>query len=135
MKQIWKWIIVVPIVVGIIVAVMITIKNQSLKLDEKNKIKNIFNSVATKPAKITKFYTYGKSFNIEGKIDNISEDNFEGIKVVLRDGKDFEKSYKLSYSFDKENGFTFSTGDVINKAIILDNLPVRKILCSNQSKN
>lgn len=134
MKQIWKWIIVGPIIIGVIVAGLITFKNQSQKLDEKNKIKKIFSSVVTKPVEITKFYTYGKSFNIEGKIDNISKDNFEGIRVVLRDGKDFEKSYKLSYSFDEENGFTFSTGDVINKAIVLDDLPVRKILCSSKSK-
>ena len=70
MKQVWKLIIVGPIIIGVIVAVLITVKNQSLKLDEKNKIKNIFGNSVIKPAKITKFYTYGKSFNIEGKIDN-----------------------------------------------------------------
>ena len=135
MKQVWKLIIVGPIIIGVIVAVLITVKNQSLKLDEKNKIKNIFGNSVIKPAKITKFYTYGKSFNIEGKIDNISKDNFEGIRVVLKDGKDIEKSYKVSYSFDDENGFTFSTGDIINKSIILDDLSVRKILRSSKSKN
>ena len=133
MKQAWKWIIVVPIVIGIVVAGLITVKNQSIKIDEKNKIKKIFSNAVIKPVKISKFYTYGKSFNIEGKIDNISEDNFEGIRAVLRDGKDFERTYKLSYSFDEENGFTFSTGDLINKSIILDDLPVREILCSNKS--
>lgn len=134
MKQVWKLIIVIPIVIGMIVAGWITFKNQSLKFDEKNKLEKIFSSVSSKSVKITKFYTYGKSFNIEGKIDNISEDNFEGIKVVIRDGKDFEKVYKLSYSFGEE-GFCFSTGDVINKAIILDDLPIRKILYSNKSKS
>ena len=130
MKQFWKLIIVCPIVIGIIVAGWITFKNQSLKLDEKNKIENIFGDISSKPVEITKFYTFGTSFNIEGRINGISEDNFEGVKVILKDGKNFEKTYKLSYSFN-ENSVIFSTGDMINKAISLDDLPIRKILCSN----
>ena len=130
MKQFWKLIIVGPIIIGIIVAGWITFKNQSLKLDEENKLKNLFDNVSSKQVEITKFYTFGTSFNIEGKINGVSEDNFEGVKVVLKDGKKFEKTYKLSYSFE-EGSVIFGTGDVINKAISLDDLPVRKILCSN----
>ena len=130
MKQFWKLIIVGPIIIGIIVAGWITFKNQSLKLDEKNKIKNLFGNVSSKSVEITKFYTFGTSLNIEGRVKGISEDNFEGVKIILKDGKNFEKTYKLSYSFD-ENNVVFSTGNMINKAISLDDLPVRTILCSN----
>ena len=130
MKQFWKLIIVGPIIIGIIVAGLITFKNQSLKLDEKNKIKNLFGNVSSKSVEITKFYTFGTSLNIEGRVKGISEDNFEGVKIILKDGKNFEKTYKLSYSFD-ENNVVFSTGNMINKAISLDDLPVRTILCSN----
>ena len=149
MKQIWKWIIVGPIVIGMIVAAWITFKNQTFKLDEKNKIKNLFDNVSSKPVEVTKFYTYGTSLNIEGKLNGISKDNFEGVKIVLKDGEKFEKEYKLNYSF-KEKNITFSTGEIIklvikllvsmpkkskiiNKAINLDELKAREILCSNKA--
>lgn len=125
MKQIWKWIIVIPIVAGIIVAASITAKNQVAKLDEQNKIQKVFGGLAGKPAEITKFYTYGTSLNIEGKIKGISKDNFEGIKLLVTDGGDFEKLYKLSYTFE-ENNLNFSSGEEINNAIILDDLAVGK---------
>ena len=122
MKQIWKWIIVVPIAIGIVIAAWITFKNQSLKFDEKNKLEKVFGSLAGKPAEITKFYTYGKSLNVEGKIKGISKDNFEGLKLIVTDGKDFENSYDLNYSFE-ENDVIFSSNE-INNNINLDELNV-----------
>ncbi len=132
MKQIWKLIIVIPIVIGIVIAGWITIKNESNKFNEKNKIQNLFGNLASKPIEITKFYTYGTSLNIEGKISGISKDNFEGIKLVVRDGKNYEKNYSLEYSFDNEN-LTFYT-ETINNAINLDELVTRKEILSS-SKN
>ena len=139
MKQIWKWIIVIPIVVGIIVAVSITVKNQAAKLDEQSRLEKVFGSLAGKTAEITKFYTYGTSFNVEGKIKAISKDNFEGIKLLVTDGGEFEKTYKLSYSFE-DNHIIFSTGDTMNDAINLDELPFGKYyvqvrLKANNSKD
>ena len=122
MKQIWKWIIVVPIMIGIIVAVLITVKNQTVNINEKNKMNNIFGSLVSKPIEVTKFYTYGTCLNIEGKVNGISEDNFEGIKIVVKDGIDFEKIYDLKYYFEDKD-IIFSTGDNINNSINLDELP------------
>ena len=122
MKQIWKLIIVIPIIIGIVVAILITFKNQSIKIDKKNKLENIFGNLTYSSAEITKFYTYGTSLNIEGKIKGISEDNFEGIKAVVLDGKNFEKIYRLDYVFN-EGDVNFSTGENINNAINLDELP------------
>lgn len=127
MKQIWKWIIVIPIVIGIVVAGNITFKNQSFKLDEENKMQEIFAHLVTKPAEITKFYTYGTSLNIEGKINGITKDNFEGIKLLVTDGIKYKKYYKLIYSIENENNeFMFSSGDTINDSINLEELPVGK---------
>lgn len=124
MKQIWKWIIVIPIVVGIVVAVLITFKNQANKIDEQNKLEKLFGNVSSKPAEVTAFYTYGTSFNVEGKIKGISKENFEGMKLILTDGIDFEKSYRISCSF--EDGATkFSTKEMMNAAVDLEELVSR----------
>ncbi|MBR1540003.1 MAG: hypothetical protein IJ629_02330 [Clostridia bacterium] len=130
MKQVWKWIIVVPIVIGIIVAVSITVRNQAYKITEANKLEKVFGNLTGRPAEITQFYTYGTSLNVEGKINGISKDNFEGMKLIVTDGAKFEKIYSLSYSFEEGN-VIFSSGDKMNRAIDLDGLPIRKILCSS----
>ncbi|MBR2289264.1 MAG: hypothetical protein IJ867_01235 [Clostridia bacterium] len=134
MKQIWKWIIVVPIVVGIIVAVSITAKKQMNKLNEQNKQEKIFGNLVGKNAEITKFYTYGTSLNLEGRIKGVSKDNFEGIKLLLTNGEEFEKLYRLSYSFE-DGDILFGTGDEINSAIVLDELAIRKIFCSSKNES
>ena len=123
MKHICKWIIVVPIVVGIVYAVSITVKSQTFKFDENNRREKLFGNLSAKPAEITSFYTYGTSLNIEGKIKGISKDNLEGIKLIVTDGENFEKFHKLSYSFE-DNYLNFSTGNMINNAINLDELNV-----------
>lgn len=129
MKQIWKWIIVIPIVVGIIVAISISYKNQAAKIDEQEKLQKVFGNLATANAEVTKFYTYGTNLNVEGKIKNVAKENFEGAKLVIKDGINFERTSNLSYAF--EDNFLIFSSDEINNAINLDELEVRKILCSN----
>lgn len=121
MRQIWKWLIVGPIVAGIIVSAWITFRNQIVNVDEKNKLKNLFENSSSKTAEVTKFYTYGTSLNIEGKIKGISKDNLEGMKLALLDGQDFEQMYNINYSFEG-NDIIFSTKENMNKAIELDEL-------------
>ena len=121
MRQIWKWLIVGPIVAGIIVSAWITFKNQIVNVDEKDKLKNLFGNLSSKSAEITKFYTYGTSLNVEGKLKGISKDNLEGMKLVLLDGQDFEQMYNISYSFEG-NDIIFSTKENMNKAIELEEL-------------
>lgn len=68
MKRIWQLVIIVPILIGIIIGVSISVSNQIKANKETQKMDNIFASLEKKPAEITKFYTYGTSLNIEGKI-------------------------------------------------------------------
>ena len=121
MKQVWKWIIVCPVIFGIIISAWITFRNQVIGMEEKDKIKKIFGNLSSKSVQITKFYTYGTSLNIEGKLNGISKDNLEGVKIVIIDDDKFEKTYDLGYSFDEEN-VIFSTKESINKAINLEEL-------------
>ena len=118
MKKIWKWLIVIPVIIGMILAVFFTIKNGSALLDEKEKLKNVFENVAGKYAEVTKFYTFGTSLNIEGKISGISKDNYEGSRLIVTDGENYNKEYKLKIAF-AENELLFSFEN-INDAINLD---------------
>ena len=129
MKHIWKFIVIVPIIIGVIFGIMITFKNGTVLFDEKEIIKNVFENVSSKPAEVTKFYTFGTSLNIEGKIAGISKDNFEGAKIVVTDGQGFQKEYKIKASFE-DNSLLFN-GENINQGIKLDELDSRKkIFCA-----
>lgn len=139
MKQIWKWIIVIPIIVGILIAIWISFKNQTLKFTEAKSKENIFGKLAGKNAEITAFYTYGTSLNVEGKISGIVKDNFEGVKLLITNGENYEKIYNLSYSFKDGNVF-FSSGEEMNNSIPLDQLSPGKYylqvrLKANNSKD
>jgi len=124
MKQIWKWIIVIPIIVGIIVAISISVRNQATKQSELDKLKNVFGNLINKNAEVTAFYTYGTSLNVEGRIKGVSKDNFEGIKLQVTDGSDVNNIYNLDYSFE-DNNVVFSSIK-INDTIKLDELSAGK---------
>ena len=123
MKQIGKWLIVIPIVIGIAVAIGIAFRNQMAIISEQNKIEKVFGNIATKTAEISKLYTYGTSLNVEGKIKDISKDNFEGIKLLLTDGEAYEKYYSVSYTFEG-NDLVFTTAETMNWGIGLDEIPI-----------
>lgn len=121
LKKVFKILVIILMLVGIYFGISITIKKEMPGLEQKQKEANIFNKIQTKPVDATKFYTYGRAFNIDGKISNISEDNFEGAKLVITDGLNYEKSYTLDYEFVEDELF-FSSKTHINTGIILDEL-------------
>lgn len=120
-KKVLKVLVIILMVIGIYLGISITIKKNTPGLELKQKESNIFNKIQTKSVEATEFYTYGKAFNINGKISNIKKDNFEGIKLVITDGLEYEKSYTLNYEFE-ENNLLFSSDREINSGIILDEL-------------
>lgn len=120
MKKIWQLVIIVPIVIGFMIGIIITVLNQIKFNDETQKLDNIFASLETKPAEITRFYTYGTSLNLEGKIKGIKKDNYEGAKILVTNGEQTVE-YKPAVSFD-DYGLIFCTGDEINNAIDLENV-------------
>ena len=121
MKKFLKWIIIVPIVIGIILSIYITVKNQKLLNDEKKKIQNVFWNNSSVTAEISKFYTYGTALNLEGKIAGISKDNYEGIRLIITDGAKVNKEYRLDTSF-QDNNLIFSSSGNMNKSINLEEL-------------
>ena len=118
-KKIVKLIFLIIIFIGIGSGVFITVKRENAKKEDKKKIEDIFSSVQTKTATLTNFYTYGDTLNIEGKLSNISKDNFEGAKLIFTNGID-EKTVSLETHIEEKN-LIFKTSQ-INEAIELDKL-------------
>jgi len=111
------------IIVGFGVGIYFAFFSDTESVAQKTVDNNIFGNLQKQQLEITEFFTYGKSFNLSGKIYNISKDNFESVKLYLIDGKDFEKIYSLNAIFDDKT-LIFSTTDTINNNFILDDLPV-----------
>lgn len=121
LKKVFKILVILLMLIGVYFGISITVKKQIPEFETKQKEINIFSKLQTKPVEVTKFYTYGKSFNINGKISNISKDNFEGAKLVIADGLDYENSYNLNYEFS-DNDLLFSSDIEINSGVVIDNL-------------
>ncbi len=120
-RKILKLVVIILMLIGIILGISITIKKRMPEIYEKEAEEKIFSMIQTKSAEITNFYTYGRAFNINGKISNISKDNVENVKLVITDGFEYQKEYKLNYEFDKNN-LIFSQDEQINSGIIIDEL-------------
>lgn len=93
-------------------------KNSKSKTD--GSIENIFSKVQSKQAEVTEFFTYGTSLNITCKISGISEDNYESARIIISDGLEFEKEYKLTTSFEENT--LLLTSSYINDGIKLEEL-------------
>ena len=120
MKRIWQLIIVVPIIIGVVIGIWIAVSNQIEVNNDEAKKANIFGSLEVNPAEVTKFYTYGTSLNIEGKVKGIKKDNYEGARILVTDGEKTVE-YKPEVFFD-DYGVVFTSGENINDAIDLDRL-------------
>ena len=96
-KKFFKLLVLILVIVGIILGVRITLKREIPEIYEKEIQEKIFSMIQTKSVEATKFYTYGRTFNIEGKFPNVSKDNFESVKLVVTDGKDYPQIYTSYY--------------------------------------
>lgn len=121
LKNIFKGLVIILMLIGIGYGISITVKREIPEKNSKMAQIRIYDKIQTKTAELTSFYTYGRTFNISGKISNISKDNLEGAKLVITDGIEYEESYQLNYDFQDTN-VVFSSDKEINKGIILDNL-------------
>ena len=121
LKNLFKIIVIILMIIGIVLGIMISIKRHTLGIGNNSIEKNIYQKVQSKPAEIVNYYTYGKAFNIKGKLTNVSKDNFESIKLIITDGMDYERTYDLNYQFE-DNSILFESNTEINSGIKLDEL-------------
>ena len=120
-KKIIKFVFVILILVGIYYGIKISVQNSNPEKSKEKVLSSAFENIQTIEVEANKIYTYGKGINISGIITNLSADNFENIKLVIRDGYEYEKTYSLNYSLDKKtNTLIFSTDNNMNKGIVID---------------
>lgn len=119
-NKLLKLVILIFMIVGIWYGVSITIKREIPQYDQKSTETKVLNMIQTKTAEATSIYTYGRALNLNGKISNVSKDNFESARLYITDGLDYEQTYNLNYSFE-ENNLVFSA-DSINSGLIIDEL-------------
>lgn len=120
-KKLLKAIIIILMIIGIGLGISITVKRESNENSKTKSETNIYKMIQTKTAEATNFYTYGKAFNISGRISNISKDNFESAKLVITDGNNFQENYPLNTAFE-DDYLVFSSDNEINSGIIIDKL-------------
>lgn len=122
-KKLFKIVIIVLMLFGIIEGAIITVKKLFPNINLKRAEENVANMMQNNKAELLEFYTYGRSFNIKGQIPRVSEDNIESVKLYLTNGLDYERVYNIEYSID-ENNLVFETSEEINEGIVLDKLEV-----------
>lgn len=121
MKKLFRLVVLVMAIIGIVFGIWFTIKKRVPNISQKEVEEKIFSMIQTKTAEATSFYTYGRAFNLKGKITNINKDNFESVKLLITDGKQYEKECTLNYEFD-ETTLSFVSNNEMNAGIILDDL-------------
>ena len=125
LKKLTKLIFAIFIIIGIFFGIKLSIQKSNPENSKNEILENVFQDVQDIEVEISKTYTYGKAINIFGKLENISKDNFENAKLVVRDGKGYEKSYNLNYVLEKETKtLYFSTDNNMNNGVVLDELDV-----------
>ena len=122
MKKVLILIIIIPIMVGVASGIYVAISNQVEISNDNEKLDNVFGIASSKYAEVTKFYTYGTSLGIEGSISGILKDNYEGLKILVTDGENYNELYSANVSFDDEN--LYFEVDYINNFIDLENLEI-----------
>lgn len=119
-KNILKTCILILAIIGIFFGVKLSINKTTPQLSQKEVDKKIFGTFQIRSAEITQIYTYGKALGLKGNLTGISKDNFESIRLVISDGKEYEKQYKMYTEF-KDDVLEFSSQE-INSGIVIDDL-------------
>lgn len=123
-KKIVRVTLVVFVLIAVAVGVFIILKYEFPK-NQQNKINDkLFGLLQFKKAEILEIFTYGTCLNISGKLSNISKDNFESARLVITDGTDYERTYKLNSKI--VDGNLIFSSDKINSGLIIDELETKE---------
>ena len=117
-------IIAAVIVLIILISIIkVVIKNSH---DNKQRLyeQELFGELQEKNCKVTKFYTYGTSFGLEGTVDLVGKDNFENVKLILVDNDAIQAEIPIEGTVN-EGVLTFRSQE-INNTVNLDKLEAGK---------
>lgn len=98
----------------------------NMKTEQKNKdvMKEIFESVEMQEANLTEYIVYGTHLSIKGElVDQIS--NIKSVALLFSGLSEENREIELNYE-KTANGITFSTPELLNEGIDLENMNIDK---------
>jgi N-acetylmuramoyl-L-alanine amidase len=108
----------------IVLIILISGVKSIIKASQENKQREyeqeLFGELQEKNCKVTKFYTYGTSFGLEGTLDLVGKDNFENVKLILVDNDGVEAELPIEGSVT--DGVLHIRSEQINNTVCLDKL-------------
>lgn len=120
MKKLIFILIIIVIILGVIFAVS---KIGQTKV-QKDHMKEIFESLELTEAELTEYVVYGTHLNLKGELKEATED-VNSVNLLLSGLSGETRSVKVDYEIDSSK-ISFSTSDVINEGIDLENLSIDK---------
>ena len=118
-------VVIIAIIILIIVISGIKSIVKTSKINKEREYEQeLFGELQEKNAKVTKFYTYGTSFGLEGTLDQVDKANFENVKLVLVDNEVNEVEIPIEGVVD--GNILYFKSAQINNTVILDDLQVGK---------
>ena len=122
-KAVSKAIILIFIVIIVLIffGAIFLYKNSQ---DERTITRNIFAELENIEANLTEYIVYGTHLNLKGDVyDDIS--NIKDVNLILTNQDGEDEKIKLKYE-EKDGGVTFSTSDLINTGIDLEEIGTGK---------
>lgn len=120
MKKLIFILIIILIILGVIFAVAMVGKTKV----QKDHMKEIFESLEIAEAELTEYVVYGTHLNLKGELKGTTED-VNSVNLLLSDLSGEKKNVKVDYEIDS-NKISFSTSDIINEGIDLEDLSIDK---------
>ena len=125
LRKIGRLIFTLIIIIGVICGIVIGIKGGNSNKKEEVIVNKVFKDIQSVELELNNIYSYGKGFNLAGSINYMEPDTFENIKLLITDGKEYEKAINLNSFIDKkQKKLYFSTDNNMNRGLVIDDLSV-----------
>lgn len=120
MRKLIFILIIIVVILGVIFAVA---KIGQTKV-QKDHMKEIFESLEIAEAELTEYVVYGTHLNLKGELKETTE-GVNSVNLLLSDLSGEKKNVKVDYEIAPDR-ISFSTSDIINEGIDLEDLSIDK---------
>ena len=118
-KSAWRY----PIRIAVIFLILAVVYTAILMMEKVKIINSVFENIDEEEALLTEYIVYGTHLNIKGSL-NIGNQNVSDVKLCFKTANEQNiKEINLDYT-NNNNNIEFSTSDLINEGIYLENLNV-----------
>ena len=120
-RKVLKFLIIILMIIGIVLGVRIAIRRSFPDINLQKTEEKIISQIQNNNVELLECYTYGRSLNVKGRLQRVSKENIESVKIFLIDGLGYEKTFNLKYDVI-DNNLIFESNLEMNNNIILDKL-------------